>query len=150
MELIDTFKNKARIWAKDLKKLESIPAKGALRTRKNALLRTGQLIRRSVEAVFGTLDTLETNGMGLVPLIPVAAIGIAIAAMYKWTLDYWEFGKLFDEQLRLEQAGMDPLAASTIIAKKSDQPWINFDTKTMLPIALIAGGGLFLFSKRAR
>lgn len=146
---IEQFKQKARKWAQQVVELSNTPVTGPLAEKKASLLKWAKYIKNGIESVFGTIDELENVGLGIafIPLVPVAVVAASLAAITKWTLDYQKFKQMVAEQKRLEDKGVDPVTASTIVAKKS-KPLFNLDLKGPLGLLLLGGGAWWLFTRR--
>lgn len=77
----------------------------------------------SFDGVGVTRDYINNRpqNMGFIPLIPIAAISIALATMTKFISDVYLFERKVVEQQRLESTGMKPAQAAKIIDNMSDQ-----------------------------
>ena len=144
MSYIDDFKTKARKWASDVVALKNTPAKGELLAEKNRLLNFANKIRLGVDSIF---KALESVGLGIAPLIPLAIVGASLTAMSKWYSDYKILMTKLAEQQRLEKMGVDPKTASEIISSTASKPSLFSDARKMLPWLAMAGAVL-LFYKR--
>ncbi len=152
MNIVESFKNKARIWAKKVVTLSNTPVTGPLQKEKDSLLKQAKYIKKTIESVFGTIEELENVGLGLAPLIPIAVITSALGAMTYWGTQFAKFMVSVAEQKRLESTGLSPSQAANIISKKSQSEKGFFegtllDVKKILPIALLGGGAYYLYKK---
>lgn len=82
--------------------------------------------------------------LGLIPLVPIAAITGALAIMTKFISDVYLFERKVQEQLRLESTGMPPADAAKIIGKMSDQGLLQQLGSIARP-AGFAIGAFFIF-----
>ena len=87
------------------------------------------------------------DGLGIVPLLPVAAISIAVAAITKWTTDAYEFNKRLDAVQALEAKGYSPERAGQIINQQFPRQSLlsGFIGPQMLPILAVVGILFFLW-----
>lgn len=85
-------------------------------------------LRDAVKTALGYFG-VELNGLGILPLIPIAVVAAGVAYVAKLAADAWALSARIDEQRRLEQTGMTPAQAAAI-AKQTNPG---------------GGGGLFSF-----
>lgn len=147
--MIEGFKNKARSWARDVLRLYNTDVSGSpdLETRKKSLLKWAKYIKMGIESVFGTLEELENMNLGLLPLIPIAAIAASIGAITKWASDY----AIFQDKLKLHQSlmksGASATEASNVVEKlTSSKPLIDFGG--LIPIAGFGLLGFYLATRK--
>ena len=149
--MIESFKRQAREWAKKVVTLNNTEVPHSQRAKKEALLKSANIIKKTVETVFSALDQLENTGLGFVQFaIPIAAIAAALAAMTKWTSDYLSLTTCKDTYNQLLSQGMSPSAANVAIEKMGcgkSGPIIDFKP---LVIPALIGGGIWLYTQRGR
>lgn len=148
ISMIDSLRLKAKEWAQKVVDVYNTPVTGPLAEEKKRLLSKAKWIKDTIEGVLGTVDELEGAGLGILPLIPVAVIGAAAAAIYKWTLDYKTFTDKVAAQKDLIAKGASPMQAAQMVAKL-DEGTSLINLKGLLPVVLI-GGGLWWFSQNKR
>lgn len=129
----------------------------ALRAKFDSLVSRAATVRATVESVrdklasavdwFNSLGaSLGLNGLGILPIIGIAAIAAAVALVVKWTTDTIKFLKLVSEQRRLEAAGVAPERAAEITqqtaaaASGAQAGW-----SWLLPVAALGVGGYFVW-----
>lgn len=88
----------------------------------------------------------RVNEMGLIPLIPIAIITAALAAMGKWISDAYIFSERLAEIKRLEKQGISPARAAEIV-EKTMQKGMFAGAANLVPIALIGVAALMLLRK---
>jgi hypothetical protein len=95
---------------------------------------------RSVMSYFGT----ELQGLGFLPLIPIALVTAGVAYVANIAASAWELSRKIGEQQRLEQGGLTPAQASVIVrGNAAAGPAGTADTiKTM---AIVGGLAFFAF-----
>lgn len=111
------------------------------------LLKRGRILRGTIEKVSGMVDRVFSffgasgvNGLGVVPLLPIAAISVALAAITKWGTDTYEFTKRMDAIKSLEARGYDPVRAGQIVNQQFPPTSFNFGSiSTLLPWIAVAG-----------
>ncbi len=89
---------------------------------------------------------LEGDGLGALPLVPIAAIAASIAVMGKWVSDVYIFRQRLNEVRRLEAGGMDPRRAAEIAIKRDPGILASLGDnifKPLVPISIIAAGFWF-------
>lgn len=139
--VLESFKQKARDWARRVVEVYNTPVPESLAAEKRSLLKSAKIIKQTIEGIFGTIDDLETVGMGIPLLIPVAVIAGAAAAIYKWNRDYQKFKEKLEYHKKLTESGkITARQASDLISNTFDNPLIKFNTKNVT--ALLAVGGL--------
>lgn len=117
---------------------------GIIKSMIEKVTRTVDNIMGWFRSVFGLggIDTLE--GLGILPLLPIAVIVGALTMISKWVADVYIFNKKLAEQVRLERTGLSPTAAARVIQSTAPQGIMAMFTQNMMPILLI-GGALLLF-----
>ena len=125
------------------------------------LMNRGSTIRDSVETVTGMIDkvadvydnakqwlsnTFQFNGvhqpMGALPvLIPVAVIGVSLAAMGKWVKDAYALNRRLNAVQTLIDKGMSAERAVKTVAVSMPKSFFGEMNKT---IPLLIGGGLLI------
>ena len=130
----------------------------ALASERNDLLRRGydikatiQSITSKIDAVYNWIKSIDLNpfdGLGFLPLIPIAVVVASVALMSKFIFDYATFTRRLSEVKRLETRGYSSGQASTIVDKAAgDQSLFNIGRG--LPVAFIIGLiGLALAKKK--
>lgn len=147
MVTVDALKSKASEWARKVIDLNSMIVPPELQPEKDRLLSFAKKVKESIEAVFGTMEEFENAGLGFVPIVGIAAVGAAAAAITYWTTDYVKFVKTVNLYNDNVNAGMSR-EQSAEIAKNiggSGKGFFSFNLSNLLvPAALIGGGYLFL------
>lgn len=127
LSLVDKFKSKVANFSDMLANLQSRKIDAAkypdLAQQQSDLLSRGNIIRRTIQALTDAVDRVFSffkgvagmDGLGIVPLLPIAAITVAVAAITKWTTDAYEFSKRLDAISSLEAQGYDPVRAGQIV-----------------------------------
>jgi len=133
------------------------------------LMTRGQSVRSGIETITGLIDkagraydsvkiwlseTFGLNGveleqqtqLGLLPLIPIAAIGLSLAAMGKWISDAYQLNRRLDEIQRLENKGLSPQQAAQVVSKTMPKGFFSGSGAIMMPI-LLAAGAMFIYSR---
>ena len=147
--MIDSFKNKAREWAKDVVKLYETPVPPALKEEKAGLLKTAGTIKKSIETIFGTFDELRNIGLGFFPLlIPAAVILGASAAIYKWYTDFDKFKQKLAYHKTLMEGGQSADAATKIVDGLTGEGAAASKSRKTLLIGAAVIGLYFYFKKR--
>ncbi len=101
-----------------------------------------------VSGVRDYINGQNVGNMGLVPLIPLAAISGALALMSKFIADVYVFERKITEQKRLENTGMSPMQAADVVDKIKGQTLTDNLASIAKPVAW--GFGLFFLSKVIR
>jgi len=133
------------------------------------LMARGESVRSGVETITGLIDRAsnaydsvktwlsETFGLGevelenhpqlgLLPLIPIAAIGLSLAAMGKWISDAYQLNRRLDEIQRLENRGVSSAQAAQIVAQTMPKGFFSGAGSIALPL-LMAAGAMFIYSR---
>jgi len=145
VSLLNRFKAKANEFMNALDRLNNIgEVPPNLAEEFSYLTTTAEVVSGTIQTITGTVDSVTgffsdffafdgvaatrdyinnkpAQGMGLIPLIPVAMIAGAIAAMSKFIADVYVFERKITEQKRLEATGMKPEQAAQIVDKISGQ-----------------------------
>lgn len=123
-----------------------------LATEYATLMRQGSVIKSTIESVSGTIDKVMAffkgvtgmSALNVVPLLPIALITGAIAAIAKWTTDAYTFSKKLDEVQRLEAKGLTPQQAADVVARNAPAPLFGgFNLSNIVP--LLAVGAVLFF-----
>ncbi len=147
--VIDSFKIKARRWASSVVSVSQSNVSGSpeLVRDKAKLLRWAKYIKGTIEAIFGTIDELEGINLGIIPLIPIAAIIAALAAITKWTTDYMRFNQKLATYNKLKADGSSPGEASRIVDELlGDKPLFSIGNAPLI-IGGIGAAMFFYFKK---
>lgn len=89
---------------------------------------------RSVMSFFG----VELQGLGFLPLIPIALVTAGVAYVASTAASAWELSKKIGEQQRLEQGGLTPQQASAIVRGNAAAAPAGV-TDTIRTVAIIGG-----------
>lgn len=140
-----------------------------LKAEYDALSSRGQTIKSTVEYITRTVDQVTgffsdawastssaakrffglgiapPRNLGIIPLIPIAAITGAVALMAKFVSDVYLFERKVGEQKRLEDQGLSPGEASSIV--RNTVGGGLFDVLGGLKWPLLAAGGVWFFVK---
>jgi len=166
--VVERFKNKARefwrLWETlDSKKNSVTLNDPTLKAEYESLMGRGRSIRINVERVTGTIDTVfdylnrgkdwlkrqigfdGSPQLGLPILIPIAAIGISVAAMGKWITDAYRLNKRIEGVQKLINEGMSPELAAKVVADGMSFR-AELGKAIVLPLVVIAGV-IFFMSK---
>lgn len=166
LSLIEQFKAKAQEFMQALQRLHNIPAGDVpenLQGEYSNLMGTAQTIQGTIGWITSTVDSVISTvsnifgfngvdytrdyvngsgntGMGIVPLVPIAAITAGIAAMSKFISDVYLFERKVTEQKRLENTGMSRQEAADVVSQISDGNTIAKTAKEIgKPLILILG-----------
>lgn len=132
------------------------------------LYQQGSIIRATIEQVTRTVDSVTgffsdawdagsswlrslLNGvpqtaprprgaLGVIPLVPIAAISAAVGLMGKWVSDVYVFERKLSEAKRLESQGLSPQQAA-----RQAQGYSAGGLFDDLAMPLLIGGGIWLF-----
>ncbi len=141
--IIDSFKQKARVWAQKVVDLHNLPVPNDMLEQKQKMIDSAETIKKWIEGIFGTIDGFNQAGLGILPLVPIAVIATALAAITKWSISYATFVATVKERKRLEASGLSPQMAAELARKNQDSALIKIDWKAALPFALVLGTFLF-------
>lgn len=104
-------------------------------------------MRDAVKSALGYFG-VELNGLGFLPLIPIAIIAAGVAYVAKLAADAWALSARIDEQRRLESTGMSPAQAAQI-AKQTNPGGggglFSFDLGTGGTVVLVGAGAFALW-----
>lgn len=132
----------------------------ALSARYRALVSRASTIRSTVADIKAKLESavdwfrsigaaVGLNGLGVLPILGIAAIAAAIALITKWTTDAAVFFRAVNEQRRLEAAGVAPERAAEIV-RETAAAARGAGLDKWLPLVLLAGVGWFAWSQMQR
>lgn len=172
--LITDFKAKARefwqLWENlDARRAEVATAPAGLQVEYNNLMDRGLGIREKIETVTALIDKAanmyqdakawlmdqfglsgvsyrQLSGLGFIPLIPVAVIGAAVAAIGYWVNDAYQFAAKLDEIKRLEARGVDSATAHQMVEQTFQSGFFAGAGNLVLPVVL--GLGLLYFIRK--
>ena len=96
-----------------------------------------------VDSSFGDDGATALNGLGVLPLLPIAAIILAIGAMTKWSSDAYIYLRKVEDVERLKNQGMSPGQITDILG--NNKKMFGF---IPTPVVYIGGGLLGLFIAR--
>lgn len=92
-----------------------------------------QLVTQSIN---NPLQYSRSQQLGVVPLIPIAAVIAASAAMVKIISDVYTFERKNSEQIRLEKTGLTPQAAAKIVSQTMSTGDFFGLQKLVMPLGL--------------
>lgn len=110
-----------------------VESRPALLRQWQQLVNDGMATRAKIVSITRTLDQVVgaaanawdwvkgatgLQGLGLLPLVPIAVIAGSIAAVTKWLTDARQFSQRLEEARRLEGQGMPPAQAAALAAQK--------------------------------
>lgn len=151
--MIESFKNKVRAWWANVEKLRATKVPANKQKEKDALLSRAETIRKTISGLTSWSDTLrinELNGMGFLPLIPVAVIGGAVAAIGYWANDYAKFISTINYQNTLVSQGIAPERAAAIANQQAESGSLLGGLSGLMKMAALLGVGWFLYKKFAK
>ncbi len=125
----------------------------------NQLVNVGVTVKAAVQKMTSTIDSIvgffdsftqppqqQLDGLGLLPILPIAGVIAAVGFMAKWTYDYLAFDKKLLEFQRLQsEENLSPQQAANVIRKLEGQTAIAEIFQSMTPVLLL--GGAFLLTK---
>lgn len=134
----------------------------------NSLFNEGSIVKRAVETVAATVDGVvgaassawnsvkdffgfdgipprRPQGLGVLPLLPIAAISGAIAYMGAWVAKVYIFNRKLEEAKRLESLGVNPQEAAALTQGYGENSLA--DAINAIKVPLLIGGGIFLLVK---
>jgi hypothetical protein len=184
LSVLDKFRNAALQMRDAFTRLVSLQSYAAsrpdLRAEYDDLFSEGETIKKTVQYITSTVDSVTgffsdawgsasaaakrffglgvimqpEPGLGIVPIVGVAAIAGSIAIMGKWVRDVYLFERKVAEQKRLEGEGLSPQEAAQQLQHLDTSGSLFGDAFGNLAMpALIIGGGFlvwqFLKSRRA-
>lgn len=154
LSLVEKFKSKVANFTELLSNLKSRKIDAArypdLAKKRDELTSKGNMTKNMIVSTTGTIDKVfgffrgvtGMDGLGIIPLLPIAAISIATAAITKWMTDAYEFSKRVDAIQALEAKGYDPVRAGQIVNQQFPTSSLlgNFGSiSSLLPWVAIAG-----------
>lgn len=158
---VNRLKDKAAEFSRVFTKLEQrqplAEQSPVLKHRYDRVMKLGLNVRQTVQGITGKIDAalrgfqdlfgLSPNmaGMGAVPLVPIAVIAGAIAAITAWLTDAYALDRQLDSLDSQIKAGVDPVVAGDNIAKSGDQPLIDVANPFKGATGLILGGVALYF-----
>ena len=159
LTLVEQFKSKVANFIEVFQNLQSRNIDAArypdLAAQRVDLISRGSFIQRTIAALTGAVDRVFAffqgvtgmNGLGIIPLLPIAAIGIAVAAITKWMTDAYEFSKRLDAIGALEAKGYSPERAGQIVNAQlpSTSLFGGINFSTILPWLAVAGVVVFIW-----
>lgn len=160
LTLVESFKSKVANFTEMLDNLRTRQIDAVkypdLASKRNNLISRGGVISRTIAAITGAVDRVFTffkgvvgmDGMGIVPLLPIAAITVAVAAITKWTTDAYEFNRRLDAIKDLEAKGYPPERAGQIVNQQlpSTSIFSGFGgLGSLLPWVAVAGVVFFIW-----
>lgn len=148
--MIENFKEKVRTWWKNVETLRNTRVPSNKQKEKDLLLSRAETIRKSIRGLTSWSDTLrinEINGIGFLPLIPVAVIGGAVAAIGYWVTDYAKFAKSINYQNTLVSQGIPPEQAAMIANKQSESGSMLSNVSGIIKMLMLAGVGYVVYTK---
>lgn len=157
---VDNFKAKAKTFVNEyltLQKREDIAALDpTVKKEYDSLMSKGSYIFNTIKSIASKLDfaidnlmngnTNTLNGMGVLPLLPIAVLAGAIAAIVAWLSDAYVMNRKLDalEKLSIE-TGADPEKLANAISDKNSLINVGGTPfSSMLPL-FIGGIVLYLF-----
>lgn len=138
-----------------------VATRPALKAQFDPLVQRAASVRATVESIRssleGAVDWLKSvgaavglSGLGVLPLLGIAAIAAAVALVVKWTADTVKFLRVVAEQRRLESAGVAPERAAEIVRSTAAAAAGTASSSWLIPIAALVVGGYFLWSQTRR
>lgn len=98
-------------------------------------------LRDTIRSVLGAFG-VQLDGLGFVPLIPIAVVTAGVAYIANLAASAWSLTKRIDEQQRLEAQGMTPQQASAIITRNAEAGTLTGAIKEAVPALVVLGVGL--------
>ncbi len=157
LSVLDRFKLRAKLfWSyylylKDLPESKLTPE---LRVSRNKLLSRGDTLHATISKIAGAYDTISGwytklfgsppskpgSGLGIVPLVPVAVIGVSLAAIVKWSADAFTFAKKATLANQMAQRGASPGEINKVLSTIADEG--SFFPQAIKTPLYLAGFGL--------
>lgn len=159
--LVGQFKQRARefmaVWNTLQSKASDVSRFPALQKEYADLNRRAGFIKTSITKITNTVDSImgwfrsvfglsgveSLEGLGILPLLPIAIIAGALTLIGKWISDVYIFNKKLEEQKRLEPL-VGVTQASRIVQRTGPQGMFASFGRNIMPVLLI-GGALLLF-----
>ncbi len=112
-------------------------------------------ITNGANRLIGWFRNLGLQGLGILPLIPIAVVAAALALITKWSLDARALSQRITEQQRLEATGVSPERAASIVAQTAIGAGGFFaslagSAKTVGLVAVLGGLGYLAWKNRNR
>ena len=161
LTLVERFKSKVLNFSEALQNLQSRKVDAArypdLAAQQRDLISRGDALKRTISVVTSAVDKVFSffrgvtgmDGLGVIPLLPVAAITVVVGAMTKWVTHAYEFGRRLDAIAALEAKGYSPERAGEIVKGQlpDDKPFGGFglDVSAVLPWVAMAGVLYFIW-----
>ena len=160
LTLVESFKSKVTNFAEAFNNLRSRSIDATrypdLARERASLVSKGGTLQRTISALTGAVDKVFTffrgvtglDGLGFIPLLPIAAITIAVAAITKWMTDAYEFNKRLDAVQALEAKGYSPEKAGQIVNQQFPTSSLFSGLGgigTLLPWIAVAGVVFFIW-----
>ena len=149
--MIENFKIKVRNWWVSVGNLKKTPVPASKQAEKDKLLSRAETIRKTIKGLTSWSDTLKISelnqGLGFLPLIPVAIIGGAVASIGYWLNDYAKFSKSIAYQADLVSQGIPPAQAAIMANDQAQSGSIIGELSGIMKMVLIAGAGYFIYIK---
>lgn len=98
-------------------------------------------LRDTIRQALGALG-VQLDGLGLVPALVWPVVAGTVAWLGSKALDLWKFAQQVDEQRRLEERGMAPARAASIVQQKAESGTLGAAVKSLAPVLVIVGLGL--------
>ncbi len=100
-----------------------------------------------ISSQFNGVD--DDQGMGIIPIIPIAIIAASISAMGYWISDAYKFSKKLAEIQRLENRGLTSEKAAEVVERTlASKGFFSGSGKMLFPILL--GIGVFIMIKKGQ
>lgn len=129
-QAVANFRNKANEFMLSINNMEQqrnfVATRPELKKEYDDLMDRTGIIKSTVSGITSAInkaaqwfgvDFDEPQNLGLVPLIPIAAIAASVAVMGKWVSDAYIFNQRIAEVKRLEAKGIPPERAAKIALK---------------------------------
>ena len=144
--MIETFKRKVREWWASVQKLKALQVPTNKQAEKNKLLSRAETIKNSIKSATNWSDTLRIDELGFLPLIPLAVIGSAVAAIGYWVTDYAKFSSSVQYQATLISQGVSPEKAALLANQQANPPSFFSSAGSLIKWGLV-GAALFFAYK---
>lgn len=141
--MVENFKTKVRNWWTSVESLRATKVPADKQKQKDSLLSRAETIRKTIKGLTSWSDTLRINelgNVGFLPLIPVAVIGGAVAAIGYWVADYAKFAKTINYQDSLVKQGVPVEQAAMMANKMANPEGLMGGAKTLM----FMGGGILI------
>lgn len=114
---LDQFKFKAREWWSQVNKLRTMSVPANLESERKRLIGLADSVKDAIVKVTSLSDSLKIPGLAAAPLIPIAAVAAALAAITWWTSMFTTFMEKYQAakyQAQLVEQGVPPTEAARI------------------------------------